>query len=440
MAYPDIQVGIMTAPEIDFNLHGLFSNKHLSDKATGKQHVIYKDGYIEDTFSGESYKEMCFTPEKNHDFFELQRVTIGIDFHWERTEAQSFKGALKIIPDNGQLVAINIIDIEQYLQSVISSEMNASASLEFLKTHAIISRSWLIAQLKKEPVHTDPPGDIWARKEWIQWFDRETHSLFDVCADDHCQRYQGITRIISPMVREAVESTCGMVLSYENEVCDARFHKCCGGMTESFENIWEPVHHPYLVNVRDYSPAGKLAVWDLSDEDEAWQWIRGKPEAFCDTKDVKVLKQVLNDYDLETKNFFRWEVTYTQEELSALIYKKSGIDFGRIVDLVPVIRGGSGRISRLWITGTKCDLSIGKELLIRRFLSPTHLYSSAFVVKRKLKNNYAIPVAFTLYGAGWGHGAGLCQIGAAVMCSKGYTSPQILGFYYPRTTITQLYE
>ncbi len=438
MNCPNIQVGIMSAVEVDFNLHGLFQCGHSFDKVTGKHHVVLKNGRIVDSYTETTCNEMLFVPENKNGYFEIQRVTIGIDFHWERTETQNFRGALKIIIDGDKLVVINIIDIEQYLQSVISSEMNATASLEFLKTHAIISRSWLMAQIEKRGKRTDTGEKSCTRSdtEWIQWFDREDHALFDVCADDHCQRYQGITRIVSHTAKEAVEATCGMVLAYDNEICDTRFSKCCGGITETFENTWEQQPHPYLASITDGVNPCELR---LESEEQAREWIVGMPDSFCNTSKKEILSQVLNDYDLETQHFFRWKVTYSQNELSGLISKRSGIDFGQIVDLIPLQRGASGRIIRLQIEGTKRSMTIGKELLIRRFLSPSHLYSSAFIVEKEVGKD-GIPQNFILHGAGWGHGVGLCQIGAAVMCNQGYNYRQVLAHYYPGSGIRELYK
>ncbi len=428
-----IQVGIMSAPEIDFNLHGLYKCSHTPDEASGKQYVAYRDGLVFDTFLEKGFTEMYFYPQNTYSYFELQRVTIGINFHWERTESQNFRGVLKVIVDGDQLTVINIIDPEEYLKSVISSEMSATASSEFLKVHAVISRSWLLAQITK---HDKLPGAKPASythtdEEWIQWFDREDHDLFDVCADDHCQRYQGITRIVSPAVQEAVEATGGMVLMYDDEICDARFYKCCGGATETFENTWEQQPYPYLVKVSDCRHPQDI---DLTDETQVRQWILDPPQAFCNTNDSDILGQVLNNYDQETHHFYRWKVVYTQEELSRLIADQSGIDFGQIIDLIPLQRGVSGRIIRLRIEGSNRTITVGKELLIRRLLSTSHLYSSAFVVDKRLGND-SIPQAFTLHGAGWGHGVGLCQIGAAVMCAEGYTWKQVLEHYYPGSSV-----
>lgn len=438
MNHPIVRVGIMSAKEIDFTLHGFFNCNRLSRKVTGAQRFVCKNGMIFDPATGNSFPDIHFSPESASDHFELHRVTIGIDFHWERTESQCFRGALDIIVDGDLPVVINTVDIEQYLQSVISSEMSAAASLEFLKVHAVISRSWLLAQTEKrdKSAKAKPVSCMRSDTELIQWFDREDHRLFDVCADDHCQRYQGITRIVSPTVKEATEATCGMVLTYENEICDTRFSKCCGGMTEAFENAWEPHPHPYLTKVRDSRQCEEI---DLSDEDRARAWILGSPPAFCNTADKSILEQVLNNYDRETPSFYRWTVTYSQDELSELIRQRSDIDFGQIVDLVPVQRGVSGRIVKLRIEGTKRTMTVGKELLIRRFLSPSHLYSSAFVAEKE-PGEGGIPRSFVLRGAGWGHGVGLCQIGAAVMCAEGYDHRRVLEHYYPGSRIEQRYK
>ena len=192
-------------------------------------------------------------------------MVIGIQFHWERKENQRFKGQLKIIDEGAHLTAVNIVSVEDYLLSVISSEMSATASLELLKAHAVISRSWLLAQkAKAKEIQGKARSCSHTGKEYIRWYDREDHQHFDVCADDHCQRYQGITKAYTPEVQEAVNSTCGEVLVYDGQICDARFSKCCGGITERFENTWEPVEHPYLTSIAD-SP-DELPRQDLSRE------------------------------------------------------------------------------------------------------------------------------------------------------------------------------
>lgn len=445
MKEPQITVGILSGKEIEFSFPETFISSD-GIAACGVQKVAYREGRI--CWQEKEYDELTFSPQQDSDtFFELKDVTIGIHFHWERKEAQRFKGALKIIVETAKetLTAVNVISIEDYLTSVISSEMSAAASLELLKAHAVISRSWLLAQLvnrnkEEENIHSfsGPKSET----EVIRWYDREAHSHFDVCADDHCQRYQGITRASTPQAIEAVSSTCGTVLMYQDEICDARFSKCCGGALEEFQNCWENVKHPYLIRQRDSKTENLLP--DLRIEEEADKWIRTAPTAFCNTQDKKILNQVLNNYDQETVDFYRWKVSYTQQELAELIRKRSGIDFGKIIDLIPIERGASGRLVRLKIVGTLRTLIIGKELEIRRTLSPSHLYSSAFVIHKDgvsdLEKRREIPARFILTGAGWGHGVGLCQIGAAVMGEQGYAYDEILSHYYPGSTLEKRYD
>jgi SpoIID/LytB domain protein len=434
---PTIQVGIMSAASVGFRLHGVFRFHEENDRETTSAYQLeYRNGRIVDTVSGKLYNQLHFTPVTKACSIEIEKVTIGIDFHWERTETQEFAGSLRVIPDGQQLCVINVIEVEQYLQSVISSEMSANASPEFLKTHAVISRSWLLAQMEKRQTAPAQQHQSLTRSnsEWIQWFDREDHHLFDVCADDHCQRYQGVSRIVSPAAKEAVDATRGMILTHKGAICDARFYKCCGGVTETFESAWEPVHYPYLTRVSD-APSSIPA--DLTDETQAREWILASPPAYCNTTDKHILQQVLNNYDLETTDFYRWKASYSQSELSALIASRSGIDFGTVTDLVPLKRGVSGRITRLRIVGTLRTMTIGKELLIRKWLSTSHLYSSAFVVAKSSETDGS--TTFTLHGAGWGHGVGLCQIGAAMMCSQGFSFRQILNHYYPQSTVEKRY-
>ena len=367
-------------------------------------------------------------------------MTIGVDFHWQRDEDQSFTGKLKFIVENGKLTAVNILSVEDYLLSVISSEMSATSSAELLKAHAVISRSWLLAQMDKtarlKAGAEKYTTSFMTEKELTKWYDREDHSNFDVCADDHCQRYQGITRASTPEVEQAINETYGLVLMYGGAVCDARFYKCCGGITELFENVWEPVSHPYLQMVIDNDRAPAGFETDLTLEENAVRWIKGNPPAFCNTNDREVLSQVLNNYDQETTDFYRWKVIYTQQELSDLVKSRTGIDFGTITDLEPLTRGVSGRIIRLKIKGDKKELIIGKELEIRKSLSKSHLYSSAFCVEKSVDT---AGVKFILHGAGWGHGAGLCQIGAAVMGAKGYSYEQILIHYFKNANLKKIY-
>lgn len=456
MTEPQIAVGILSEKEIRFS----FPDEFISSDGmaiSGIQQAVYQKGKIH--WQEKVYDELSFTPQKNTtSFFELQDVTIGINFHWERKEVQRFKGKLKIIVEDDKLTAINIISIEDYLTSVISSEMSATASLELLKAHAVISRSWLLNKLrieneklknKMQPDNADSAAISQfstLNSQFIKWYDHEAHKNFDVCADDHCQRYQGITRASTPQAVEAVSATRGEALIYEGKICDARFSKCCGGAFEEFQNCWENVRHPYLIGQRDSRTENLLP--DLSIEAEADKWIRTSPVAFCNTQDEKILSQVLNNYDQETADFYRWKVCYSQQELSELIHKRSGIDFGKIIDLIPIERGTSGRLVRLKIVGTLRTLTIGKELEIRRTLSTSHLYSSAFVVDKEYKEEYReckeeeqeIPSRFILTGAGWGHGVGLCQIGAAVMGEQGYKYEEILSHYYPGSTIERQYK
>ena len=328
---------------------------------------------------------------------------------------------------------INNINAEEYLKSVISSEMNAHASLELLKAHAVISRSWLIAQISKKGTDAKNGGKGMRAdgNEIVKWYDRDDHDLFDVCADDHCQRYQGITKAYIPTVKRAVEETRGEVLVSDGEICDARFSKCCGGATEEFGYCWEDKDVEYLKGVRDSADEAPLP--DLTTECEAEKWIAAEPEAFCNTSDGEILRQILNDFDMETNDFYRWQVRYSQQELSDIVRERSGIDFGTIESLTPLERGVSGRISRLRIDGSKRSMIIGKELEIRKTLSQSHLYSSAFTVKRENGD-------FVIYGAGWGHGVGLCQIGAAVMGSKGYGYREILAHYYKGARVEAAYN
>ena len=446
MQEPVITVGILSGKEIGFS----FPKEFISSDGIaicGIQQAVYRKGKI--CWQEKEYDELSFTPQQDtSSFFELQDVTIGINFHWERKEVQRFKGELKIIVEDDRLTAINIIPIEDYLTSVISSEMSATASLELLKAHAVISRSWLLNKLKvangklKVIMHPDNTANVELStlpSQLIKWYDHEAHKNFDICADDHCQRYQGITRASTPQAIEAVFATRGEVLMYEGEICDARFSKCCGGAFEEFQNCWENVKHPYLIGQRDSKTETRLP--DLTKEVEADKWIRTSPAAFCNTHNKQVLSQVLNNYDQETTDFYRWRVCYSQQELSELIHKRSGIEFGKIIDLIPVERGTSGRLVRLKIVGTLRTLIIGKELEIRRTLSSSHLYSSAFVVDKEYKEDEKeIPSRFILTGSGWGHGVGLCQIGAAVMGEQGYKYKEILSHYYPGSAIEQQYK
>ena len=432
---PEVKVGIVSAERISFTLNAPYMAK--GDVITGGQEVAFSEGGI--LWNGNHYRELTFVPQTKHASFSLKDVTIGINFHWERKETQVFSGMLKLVVDADRLIAINQLPVEDYLMSVISSEMSATSSMELLKAHAVISRSWLLAQMERRRAHHQEQNSFFSfvkkDDELIRWYDREDHTLFDVCADDHCQRYQGITKQVGRAARDAVASTRGQILVDGDEICDARFSKCCGGITEEYQYCWEDTSKPYLLAVRDMASSSPLRPMT---EAEAEAWIRSTPDAFCHTRDHRILSQVLNDYDQETVDFYRWRVEYTQEELSQLISEKQKDDFGAILDLVAVERGKSGRISKLKIVGSKKTLTIGKELEIRRTLSQTHLYSSAFVVDKGEMDN-GVPQRFVLLGAGWGHGVGLCQIGAAVMGEQGYPYNDILLHYYRGAQIKSIY-
>lgn len=438
MKRPYINVGIITGKEISLILNGKFNTGEGYTYTGELRASVTADGKI--LLNGNETEAIEFIPQENNCSFTLHNVTIGISYHWERQEEQTFIGTLKLISDVENVIAVNVLPVEDYLVSVISSEMSATSSLEFLKSHAIISRSWLLAQIEnrdKKTVHKSLQQNIQDDKDClIRWYDREDHTLFDVCADDHCQRYQGITKASNPSVAKAVKETEGMVLMYGDEICDARFSKCCGGVSETFDTCWEDKDYPYLQPVSDNTD--NQTIPDLSIEENAEKWIRSTPEAFCNTHDVNVLRQILNNYDQETTDFYRWKVEYSQKETSELIHRKTGIDFGEIKDLIPMQRGKSGRISRLKIVGTLRTMIIGKELEIRRALSENHLFSSAFVVDKTYVTD-SVPSEFTITGAGWGHGVGLCQIGAAMMGEKGYSYNKILLHYYKNAEIRKLY-
>lgn len=438
MSEPLIHVGILLQQQkIDFSLPaGYRLNERESEP--GDYLVEIDDGKI--LFNGEIFDEIVFEAgDLHHTAFVVKNVIIGVQFHWERKEDQHFPGNLKFIVENGGISAINIVSLEDYLTSVISSEMSATSSEELLKAHAVISRSWLLAQIyKNRSLESAGAGyctSFETPTEIFRWYDRENHDRFDVCADDHCQRYQGITRQSTELVKKVIQATRGEVLHYNGVICDARFSKCCGGIMETFENVWESVVHPYLQAKPDHTEGSPLP--DLTVEENAEEWIRSSPPAFCNTHDANVLRQVLNDYDQETADFYRWKIIYSQKELSTLIRERSGIDFGEIIALQPLERGTSGRIIRLKIIGSERVMTIGKELEIRRTLSKSHLYSSAFVVDTEGEDENGTPQKFILTGAGWGHGVGLCQIGAAIMAEKGYGYKEILVHYYPSSeTIT----
>lgn len=424
-ATPLVRVGIAEIPHADI----IFNGEYRMDSKVFSGAATFDASYLPE---GDS----IFSPCSPKATFTVRDVTIGKDFHWQRSLDQTFRGSLLLRRRGSMLTVINILPVEWYLESVISSEMNADAPSEFLKAHAVISRSWLMAQIKGacsqgygEEGMTDTP------ETRVKWYDHSGHTGFDVCADDHCQRYQGITGI-NESAREAVIATRGEILTFGDEICDARFSKCCGGAFETFENCWQPVPKGYLRPGPDTLTSAQLP--DLSVEENARTWIMSRPEAFCAAPSGDILRKVLKDYDRSTSDFYRWKVEYAGSELSDIIRRRSGVDFGEIIDLQPVARGASGRIILLRVIGTRHTMTIGKELEIRRTLSRSHLYSSAFVVERSGLDSRGIPEHFILHGAGWGHGVGLCQIGAAVMASQGHTYRRILSHYYPDTRITTL--
>lgn len=437
---PDVTVGIVSAQKIHFSLNKPYLAK--GEKVLGEQVLEFSEGGV--LWNGNQYSQLTFHPQSADASFSLSDVTIGVNFHWERKETQTFLGTLRFVVESDKIVAINELPVEKYLESVISSEMSATSSLELLKAHAVISRSWLLAQMKKRREVAESGNNFFSftKKEdtLIRWYDREDHTLFDVCADDHCQRYQGITKETSPHVAEAIRQTKGQILMDGDEICDARFSKCCGGITEEFQYCWEDTPKTYLTAVRDIALGVEHTLPNLTNEEEAEKWIRFNPPAFCNTQDKKILSEVLNDYDQETVNFYRWKETLSQEKLQQLIADKLKMDLGAILDMKAVERGKSGRISKLQIIGTEKIFTIGKELEIRRTLSDSHLLSSAFVVDKYDKDEQGVPQRFELIGAGWGHGVGLCQIGAAVMGEQGYHYDAILLHYYQGAEIKKLYK
>ena len=437
---PDVTVGIVSAQKIHFSLNKPYLAK--GEKVLGEQVVEFSEGGV--LWNGNQYSQLTFHPQSADASFSLSGVTIGVNFHWERKETQTFLGTLRFVVESDKIVAINELPVEKYLESVISSEMSATSSLELLKAHAVISRSWLLAQMKKRREVAESGNNFFSftKKEdtLIRWYDRDDHTLFDVCADDHCQRYQGITKETSPHVAEAIRQTKGQILMDGDEICDARFSKCCGGITEEFQYCWEDTPKTYLTAVRDIALGVEHTLPNLTNEEEAEKWIRFNPPAFCNTQDKKILSEVLNDYDQETVNFYRWKETLSQEKLQQLIADKLKMDLGAILDMKAVERGKSGRISKLQIIGTEKTFTIGKELEIRRTLSDSHLLSSAFVVDKYDKDEQGVPQRFELIGAGWGHGVGLCQIGAAMMGEQGYHYDAILLHYYQGAEIKKLYK
>lgn len=435
---PIVSVGIVSASKLCFSLNAPYTVCSLEQ--CGKQVVELSEGRI--LWENNFYDELLFEPTDAQSSFTLEDVTIGVNFHWERKEAQTFLGKLRFIVENNNICAINELPVETYLISVISSEMRATSSLELLKAHAVISRSWLLAQMEQRKAENsnvvNQPSLFKTDEEIVRWYDREDHKHFDVCADDHCQRYQGITKAANKHVVEAIKQTAGEILTSRGEICDARYSKCCGGAVEEFQYCWENIRKPYLQALPDTMP-DTTSLPNLTNEAVARQWILSSPNAFCNTTDQKVLSQVLNDFDQETTDFYRWTQIYSQAEVKQLLEEKLGVLFGDVIDLIPLERGKSGRIYRLKIVGKERTLIIGKELEIRRSLSKSHLYSSAFIVE-KVDIKDGVPQQFVIKGAGWGHGVGLCQIGAAMMGKQGYRYEEILLHYYKGAEITKAYQ
>lgn len=428
MKTPELLIGLLRCEKAKINFEVPYT-----EPVSGKRYLgEYEFVPDEDTH--------VFVPAEGTGIFSVNNVKIGIGFHWERDCCQRFNGALVLKPaDDGEMWVLNRIDIEDYLRSVIASEMNPAAPEAFLEAHAIISRSWAYAMLERR--HADPDNEaeecVESDDTIVRWHDRADHTLFDLCADDHCQRYQGIPEANAERASEAVENTRGTVLTYEGELCDARFSKCCGGVFEEFETCWGKESHPYLAPGRDTADVDRFP--DLTRENNAEEWMMTSPKAYCNTKDAEALATVLKNYDLETTDFYRWKRDYTQQELSGLIARYSPRPLGKILNLEPVDRGPSGRIKLLKITGTEGSITIGKELEIRRWLAPTHLYSSAFIVERRDIGEDGVPGAFRLHGAGWGHGVGLCQIGAAMMSLDGLDAREILLHYYRGAKLEKLW-
>jgi len=443
---PLISVGILKNNKVTFELYGDYNTSATANKLNGKFTAEIINGEIVCKSTDEkltSKDELIFEPKDSTiDTFLIRDVTIGVKFHWERKEKQRFPGLLKLKKDKDKIAVINVLPIEKYLTNVISSEMSAKSSLQLLKAHAIVSRSWLLAQIEKskslKKAKLKYSSFFESADEHIKWYDREDHKLFDVCADDHCQRYHGVSKVFTKIARDAVKQTHGIVLISGDKICDARFSKSCGGISESFENVWEPTKHDYLSSITDYKFPAENFNTDFSNERNSLKWIKGSPPSYCNTTDKKLLSQVLLDFDQETIDFFRWKIVYTQAELSEIIKTKSGIDFGNIIDLVPIERGKSTRLIKLKIVGANKTMIIGKELEIRRFLSKSHLYSSAIVIEKSDIQN-GIPQKFEIFGAGWGHGVGLCQIGAAVMAEKGHEFDEILLHYFKNAELKKIY-
>ena len=442
---PVVKVGILSDERIEFGLYGDYSVYGFNEIFNGVIYAELKDDKIICSIERKTIEvsdEIQFDPTNEKvDYFLFNEIKIGETFHWENKEKERFRGSLLLKKYEGKIFVINLINIEDYLRSVISSEMSDKSTFQALKAHAVISRSWLLShiyskeQKENKNEHMVKDENV---AEYITWTKRQEHQLYDVCATDHCQRYHGITKLSTGMALHAVNETEGIVLNYQNKICDTRYSKCCGGITESFENVWEPEKIDYLTSVVDYKFEPENYNLDFANEESSKKWILHSPPAFCNTRDKNILSNILIDYDQKTHDFYRWEVKYSQKTLAKIIKKNTAIDFGDILDLIPGERGASSRLITLKIIGSKKTLIVGKELEIRRILSSTHLYSSAIVIeKQEIKDG--VPQKFIIKGAGWGHGVGLCQIGAAVMSAEGYEFDEILSHYFSRATLKKIY-
>jgi peptidoglycan hydrolase-like amidase len=438
---PRISVGIMEGRDVvegrfngAFSVEGIGPVSGLFSAASDAGKVVLLDGQRREAGRSASLR----IAGGAHATFDLFRVTIGQSFHWERKEDHTFMGDLVLIAGKGGgVTAVNDVPVEDYLESVVASEMSASAPVEFLKCHAILSRSWVLSVIARKGRPQEAaarPSTVGDGGEVMRWYGGEDHALFDVCADDHCQRYHGLTRITSEAVRAAVRETRGMALTFGGEICDARYSKACGGLTEEFRTAWADIDVPYLACVSD----GPAAFARIATEGQAGDWIGSRPDAYCNMQDEGLLATILPAFDRETTSFFRWTVEYTRGELEEILREKSGFDPGRLRAIQPLERGPSGRIRRLRIVGSRAAIVVGKELEIRRWLSRTHLYSSAFTV-RTIPAGSSAPEHFVFNGAGWGHGVGLCQIGAAVMASRGFSAEEIMAHYFPGAALSRLY-
>ncbi|MCH7826855.1 MAG: SpoIID/LytB domain-containing protein [Bacteroidetes bacterium] len=442
---PVVKVGILSDECIEFGLYGDYKVDGFNETFNGVIYAELKDNIIICSIGKKTIEisdEIQFDPSNQKvDYFLFNDIKVGEKYHWENKEKERFRGSLYLKKHEGKIIVINLVNIEDYLRGVISSEMSDKSTLQALKAHSVISRSWLLSQMYSKNQKENKNEHVVENEnatEHITWTKRQEHQLYDVCASDHCQRYHGITRLSTGMALRAVNETEGIVLTYQNEICDTRYSKCCGGITESFENVWEPEKIDYLTSMNDYKFEPENYSLDFSNEESSKKWIINTPPAFCNTMDKNILSNILIDYDQKTQDCYRWEVKYNQKTLAKIIKEKTTIDFGDIIDLIPVERGASSRLITLKIIGSKKTLIIGKELEIRRILSSTHLYSSAIVIeKQKIKDG--IPQKFIIKGAGWGHGVGLCQIGAAVMSAEGYKFDEILSHYFSRTTFKKIY-